>query len=331
MNAAGPLPSHIAGKYQLQGLIGEGGMGVVLAAVDTTLQRQVAIKMLRWNHASRQGSVARFFREARAAAQLQGEHVVRVYDVGNHDGRTPYIAMEYLAGVDLATVLAQRRQLGLEEIVGYVLQSCEGLAEAHAMGTVHRDVKPSNLFLAHRVATAPCLKVLDFGIAATANSAGAMAITDRDELVGTPTYMAPEQMLSARAAGIASDIWSLGIILYEALVGAPPFEEKNPVALMVRTRSVDAPSLSSARPDLPRELAAVVARCLCRDPDARFANVGELAAALARFGGAGAADAVYRVFGMLSGRPSDTVQRHAVPSATDPTQVARGVRERTPA
>ena len=215
----------IGGKYRVEAEIGSGGMGVVLSVKHLAMGHRLAIKVLRLEDKSEeQGAVARFVREARAAARIESDHVVRVTDVAALPDGTPYMVMEYLEGEDLRELLRRRRQLPIDEAVGYVLQACEGLAEAHAAGVIHRDLKPSNLFLALKPNRTTVLKVLDFGISKVVPRQGEVAITTTSSLMGSPLYMAPEQMRSSKDVDVRADIWSLGVILYELLAGVAPFE-----------------------------------------------------------------------------------------------------------
>jgi serine/threonine-protein kinase len=207
-----PLPQPgdvIAGKYRVEAVIGTGGMGVVLGATDMSLGRAVAIKFLTPSKARRDDAVQRFVREARAAAAIQSEHVVRVFEVDKLASGTPYIVMEHLRGADLAHLLAARRTLSVGEAVDFVLEACEALAEAHACGIVHRDLKPQNLFVAQRPDGTTCLKILDFGISKAAVD-DQPQLTATDTVMGTPLYMSPEQVRSLKSVDHRADIWALG-------------------------------------------------------------------------------------------------------------------------
>jgi eukaryotic-like serine/threonine-protein kinase len=282
-----PMPGEIlAGKYRVDAVIGTGGMGVVLGATDLSLQRQVAIKFLSPERMQREGAVARFLREARAAAAIQSEHVVRVHEIGTLEWGVPYIVMEHLRGSDLAHVLAQRGPLAITEACDLILQVCEALAEAHARGIVHRDLKPQNLFLASRPDGTPCMKVLDFGISKAVDDGTASNLTATDTVMGTPLYMSPEQVRSLKNVDARSDIWALGSILFELITRAPIYEAPSASALCAMI-AMDPPIPLRARlPHAPPELEALISRCLHKDPHGRFANVAELADALAAFASA---------------------------------------------
>jgi len=206
----------VAGKYRVDRPLGAGGMGVVVAATHVELDRPVAIKVLLSGAAKDPDVVARFSREARAAAKIRSEHVARVLDVGLLPSGLPFMVMEYLEGEDLAWRLTQQACLPLPEIAQYVLEACEALAEAHAAGIIHRDLKPANLFLATRPDRSRIVKLLDFGISKSPVGA-AGAVTSTQAVMGSPVYMSPEQLVSAKNVDARSDVWSLGVVLYEAV------------------------------------------------------------------------------------------------------------------
>jgi serine/threonine-protein kinase len=282
-----PVGEVIAGKYRVERLLGQGGMGVVLAGRHVHLEEQVAIKLMLSEAAFSSEAVARFLREAKAAARLESAHVARVSDVGTLPDGRPYMVMEYLDGADLSQVLAQSGPLPIQDAVDYVLQASEAIAEAHSIGIVHRDLKPSNLFLTRRRDRTPHVKVLDFGISKVANAAGSGsdAMTRTSAMMGSPLYMSPEQMTSVRDVDGRSDIWALGIILYELLGGRPPFEGETLPQVCALVLQGQAAPLASRRYDIPPELDAVVARCLAKSADHRFRDVAALATALRPFAG----------------------------------------------
>jgi eukaryotic-like serine/threonine-protein kinase len=284
-----PFPSGtvLAGKYRVERLLGEGGMGWVVEATHLQLEQRVALKFM---HATRAGdsseAIARFLREARAAARIQSEHVARVSDFGTLDNGAPYLVMEYLEGQDLESLLRARGALPTELVVDYAMQACEGLAEAHAAGIVHRDLKPANLFLARRVDGSVRVKLLDFGISKLAAPGGMAeaAMTNTQSLMGSPLYMAPEQMRSSKNVDSRADIWSMGVILYEMLGGRPPFDAETLPAVCARIMTESPPPLRTVKPGVPPALDAVVMRCLEREPKQRFQDVAALARALSPLG-----------------------------------------------
>jgi serine/threonine-protein kinase len=269
----------IAGKYAIVRVLGEGGMGVVFEATHVRLRQRVAIKMLLPEMLEHDVIVTRFEREARAAAQLRSRHVARVMDVDTTPEGVPYMVMEFLEGHDLQAELDRRQRLPYEEVVDYVLQACAAMAEAHQLGIVHRDLKPSNLFLADD-GGARLVKVLDFGISKVQSEADAK-LTGSEAVMGTAFYMSPEQVRSSSNVDGRTDIWALGVILYELLSGQPPWTG-TPTQVAAQIVSDDPPDLTQ-RVALPRELVAIVLRALQRRPEDRFVDVRALASALGPF------------------------------------------------
>jgi eukaryotic-like serine/threonine-protein kinase len=276
----------IADKYRIERVLGRGGMGVVVAARHMGLGERVAIKFLLPHVLERKEIVARFLREGRAAAGIRSEHVARVFDVGTLPDGAPYLVMEYLEGQDLGAVVREKGQLPIAEAVAHVLQASEALAEAHAAGTIHRDLKPANLFLTRRADRSATIKLIDFGISKLATDkndpASSGGMTGTAVSMGSPHYMAPEQMVSARDVTARADIWSLGAILYCLLTGKPPFPASSVLAVH-ELILLGSPKLRDGRPDAPEGLDRIVARCLQRNPDKRFPDLGAFAAALAEF------------------------------------------------
>jgi hypothetical protein len=281
-----PSPGDVlAGKYRIERLIGRGGMGAVFAAQHTLLNQRVAVKLLLGELARSPEAMTRFMNEARAAAQIQGEHVARVLDIGQLPTGMPFMVLEYLEGADLADVLKSRGVLTVPEVADYALQALEALGQAHAAGIVHRDLKPANLFLARRHDGSSVVKVLDFGISKNLSPlAGTpQGMTQTRALLGSPEYMSPEQLRTPRGVDARTDIWSMGVILYELLSARMPFAGESLGELFIQIMESPPTPLRSHRPDVPAALEAVVMRCLARDRDARYANVGELAETLKVF------------------------------------------------
>ncbi len=276
------IGSIIAKKYAIERIVGEGGMGVVVAAQHTQLRQRVAIKFLLPAIVAHPESLARFVREARASVRIQSEHVARVLDVGELENGSPYIVMEYLEGTDFAGILESATPPSVEAAIEYILQACEAVAEAHSLGIVHRDLKPANLFVTRRPDGSPLVKVLDFGISKSLDGSD-HALTKTTSFVGSPMYASPEQLLSSRSVDTRTDIWSLGVILYEACGGQAPFTGVNVMEVASRVMKLDPRPLEEICVDLPVGLSAVIMRCLEKDVARRFATVGELARALGRY------------------------------------------------
>jgi serine/threonine-protein kinase len=286
MNAADPpvQPGDVlAGKYRVERVLGAGGMGVVVAVTHLELLEPRAVKFMLPGGLADADAVERFVREARAAALLKSEHVARVYDVGRLANGAPYMVMEYLEGADLAAALKRAGALPLDEAALYVLQAAEALAEAHGRGIVHRDLKPANLFLTLRPDGAPSVKVLDFGISKFLDTPVDQDLTGTHTLLGSPNYMSPEQMHSTRDVDARSDIWSLGVILYQLLTRELPFRGRSVTEVVAAVLQGGVRPPSQLRPEIPPELDRIIFRCLERDPARRFADMGELGRALAPF------------------------------------------------
>jgi serine/threonine protein kinase len=280
-----PTPGHvIAGKYAIVSVLGEGGMGIVYEATHLRLHQRVAVKMLLPAMLSHAIIVTRFEREARAAGQLRNRHTARVMDVDVTPEGLPYMVMELLEGHDLQVELERRQRLPVEEAVGYVLQACSAMIEAHQLGIVHRDLKPANLYLAVEGDThgpdSRIVKVLDFGISKL-QAEGDAKLTVANSVMGTAMYMSPEQIRSSGTVDARSDIWSLGIILFELLAGSPPWIG-TPTQLAAAVVSEDAPDVRTLA-DVPVAISAIIAKALRRDPRERFETVKQLALALAPF------------------------------------------------
>ena len=315
--AASPvLPGDVVGgKYRVERMLGIGGMGIVVAATHLELGHPVALKFLLPNLVEGKSSTPRFFREARAVARLRSEHVARVYDVGFHAEKYPYMVLELLEGCDLARVQDKSGSLPVAEAVEYVAQALAGLADAHGAGIVHRDLKPQNVFVTRRSNGAPLVKLLDFGLAKTMGPLpeGQRSLTHVSAIMGSPLYMAPEQMRGARFAETRSDLWSIGVILYELLGGAMPFEGETvfDIALAIATQTPR--SLLTLRPAIDPALDAIVMRCLEKAPERRWQSAEELAAAL---------EAHRRPSISLVRRSSSTVRMFALPAPPPLAQTA---------
>jgi serine/threonine-protein kinase len=282
-----PLPfgpgDVVGGRYRLEEAIGAGGMSAVVAATHLLLDERVALKFVIGNSARTPGATERLLREARVTAKLSSEHVVRVLDVGFASTGNLFVAMELLRGEDLRRRLASARRLPLETALEYALGACDALSEAHALGVVHRDVKPSNLYLAKRARDGrETLKVLDFGISKVAGPESQVRDLTGSQVVGSPSYMAPEQVsASARVDGRA-DVWSLAAVLFECLAGGPPYRARTVSEYGVLLGSAGRPPpVRALRADVPKALDAVLARALAIDPAHRTQSIDDFARELA--------------------------------------------------
>jgi eukaryotic-like serine/threonine-protein kinase len=295
----------LADKYRVDRVIGEGGMGVVIAATNEALRQKVAIKLLRPGALENGEAMGRFKREAQAAASLKSQHVARVLDVMNLPDGRPMMVMEMLEGEDLGDYIERNGPATVATAVNFVLQACEAIAEAHAAGIVHRDLKPKNLFLTRTVDGRPLVKVLDFGISkiieqAATNFSG-MELTKTTEVIGSPSYMSPEQLRSARYVDARTDIWALGVILYELLTGRLPFYAHTVTELVLVVSMEQERPVHALRADIPPALSQVIAQCLAKDPNHRIQTVGELAAYIEPFASAFETSAAERVRAVAAG------------------------------
>ncbi len=278
----------VAGKYVVDREIAAGGMGLVFSAKHVELDQAVALKFMR---AELRGhiSTSRFTLEARATAKLRSAHVARVFDVGVIEDGTPFMVMELLEGIDLERLVEERGCLSPEVAAELVTQACEAVAEAHDAGIIHRDLKPANLFLTKTPQGAPFVKVLDFGISKATVEAPTRA-TAAGTIMGSPPYMSPETLKSSRNADVRSDIWALGVILYELATGRLPFDGEGvgDIALKVHNDEPVWPAVLD--PNIPKEYDEIVRSCLEKDPSKRYGSVIELRDALVGFAASRATD-----------------------------------------
>jgi len=321
----------VDGRYRIEAYLGGGGMASVYRATHVVLEQAVAIKVVSPQIREVPGIAQRFLREARAATQLKSEHVARVTDVGTMADGAPYMVMEYLDGCDLDAVLERPEGVPVEDAVDYVLQACEALAEVHGLGIVHRDLKPANLFLTRGADGLPCVKLIDFGISrvdSPLDGKDLAKLTHPEAVMGSPRYMSPEQMESASKADARSDIYGLGAVLYELLTNKAPHDGETFLDIYASATNGPPQTPSALRREVPRELDAIVLKALAPEPSARFADVAELALALAPFGPEGAparADAIARVLEAARSRSREGTSEAESVSSDEGSKVRRRV------
>jgi eukaryotic-like serine/threonine-protein kinase len=294
----------ISGKYKLLRLLGDGGMGSVFEAEHLTLGTHVAIKVLHGELARRPGIAERFLQEARVSAQIKSPHVVQVVDVDRTPDGVAYLVMELLQGEPLSSVVKRERRLPVATAFEYAAQILMALEAAHALGVIHRDLKPDNVFVTF-LGGKPVLKLIDFGIAKlkTAQAGQTKNLTVAGMLMGTPEYMAPEQAYSADKVDVRADLYAVGVMLYEMLSGEPPASANDPRVLILKIERGEVTPLVQAAPGIRPEIAGFVHRAMAPRPELRFANATEMRLAL---------DDV------LSGKRAGTVKLpHAAPSAAE--------------
>lgn len=270
----------IDGKYRCDRLVGIGGMGAVALATHLLRKAPVALKFMNPAIVTEPSAIERFINEAIAASRIDSEHVVKIFDVSQMADGAPYLVMEYLEGKDLSQILASEGNPGLQSLprtVHFVVQILRGLQVAHHAGIVHRDMKPSNCFVINKDGEPDFVKLLDFGISKL-QQPGGVSLTRTNSLLGTPLYMAPEQARSAKYADARTDLYAVGVILYELLTGYTPFttETGEFTDLLINIFSAEPPPLASVRPDLPKEFCTLVHRCFARESADRFQSASEM-------------------------------------------------------
>jgi serine/threonine protein kinase len=283
MPLQGRLPlspgTTVAGKFRILRPLGQGGMGAVYVVEHVITRHERALKLLHPDMAAVPEVVDRFLREASAAGHIGSEHIVETFDAGTLEDGAPYLVMELLRGETLSERLA-RAELPLAELVSILVQACSGIQAAHDAGIVHRDLKPDNLFVTERQGR-PFVKILDFGISKFDPSrSGELSVTREGAALGTPYYMSPEQILGSRAVDHRTDVYALGVVLYECLTRRKPFEAETLPMLTVLIHEGRYTPISAFRPELPAAFDQVAARAMQRQPEQRFQSTRELAAAL---------------------------------------------------
>src|SRR5579859_5347332 len=282
----------VAGKYRLDAVIGEGGMGAVWAATHTGLGQAVAVKFISKEFITSPEALRRFDSEAKAAAQLRSRHVVQVFDNGTLEDGTPYIAMELLRGENVHARVHRAGPVPLNEAVEILSQCCRALTRAHAAGIVHRDIKPDNIFLTQTEEEGILVKVLDFGIAKFASGPNDHSSTRTGAVLGTPLYMSPEQARGLKTIDYRTDLYSLGLVAYTMLTGNLAFSSESFGDLLVQICTAPLPSLCANAPWLPAAMEPWFQRACARDPSARFVSAQELTDALRAAAGVGRASAL---------------------------------------
>src|SRR5437868_7284637 len=260
------------GKYDVIEVLGKGGMGVVYKAMDNLIERIVAIKMMTGGFAENPDLLKRFYREAKSTGMLQHPNIVIVYDLGDHEGN-PYLVMEFLDGEPLDKIIASHREISIVEKLGYIMQACNGLGYAHGRGIVHRDIKPANLMV---LRDGNC-KIVDFGIARIGDN----SMTRTGQVVGTITYMSPEQ-INAQVVDGRTDIFSCGVMLYELLTGVVPFDGKDTASTLLKIIHEPPPPLKNYLQNFPPDLENVIHKALAKDREERFATAEDFAFDLGR-------------------------------------------------
>lgn len=314
----------LAGKYRVERVLGVGGMGVVVAASHLELLELRALKFMLPSSLQSGEAVERFLREARAAARLRNEHVAKVHDVGRLENGAPYMVMEYLEGSDLDALIKQKGPLPPAVAALYAIQVCEALSEAHSLGIIHRDLKPSNLFLTHRLDGTASIKVLDFGISKLLGKGPDFEMTKTETVLGSPLYMSPEQMRSARSVDARSDIWSLGVILYKLTTGKLPFLAENITELVLKVLETVPASPSALRREVSPAFDPIILRCLRKNRDERYPDVAALAAALAPLAPPGAGAPIEAMSRLLASAPASAVAVADVLSPSAAPPIAEG-------
>jgi serine/threonine protein kinase len=297
----------IDGKYQIERMLGEGGMGAVAKATHLLRRAPVALKFMSPNVLAFPGAVERFLNEGVAASQIDSDHVVHIFDVGKLPGGSPYLVMEYMEGQDLSELLAREGRPGLDipRAVHFTVQMLRGLQVAHDAGIIHRDMKPSNAFVVHKEGEDDFVKLLDFGISKVKQGNDrAPSLTQTNSALGTPLYMSPEQAKSPRDVDLRSDLYSVAVILYELLSGRTPFNSESGefTEILFKLFTADAPDIRSLRPDVSDGLAAALHRGLARDPDQRYANAAAFGVALEPWTDARSARVIHRLKAHTPGR-----------------------------
>lgn len=279
---AAPFPLHagapaplLAGRYRVDWVLAEGGMGIVYRGWHVALDQPIAIKMIRGEYSNNSEAAERFLREAQAMALLRGKHTPHVMDVARAEDGTPFMVLEFLEGKDLRQLMSEQAPLATKRVVQWVLQACEAVAEAHSQGLIHRDLKPDNLFLSVEPDGSEVVKVIDFGISKSLVKKSKFK-TRSESCLGSPQYMSPEQIRSPRLIDARTDVWSLGVVLYELLTGYAPFLGTTLPAVCSAVLKLEPTNPCRLRKDIPEGLGAIIMRCLTKSVDDRVQSVTQL-------------------------------------------------------
>ncbi len=312
--------SVLVGKYRVERMLGQGGMGVVIEATHIALNERVAMKFLLPELAMDGEAAERFLREARAAVRIKSPHVAKVSDVGTLESGSPYMVMEFLEGQDASEFLHGHGVMAVPDAIDLVIQACDAIAEAHSYRIVHRDLKPANLFITRHADGSPFVKVLDFGISKVLDEKAVSSLTRTTTTLGSALYMSPEQIRESRSVDHRTDIYAIGVTLYELLSREHPFDADSFPALCVKIATGTPVPLQDRRADLPPELCAVIHHALAKEPVDRFQNVGELCLALQPWAPESARTLIQRIARLTGAVPGgeEVSALHLVP--TQPTQ-----------
>ena len=319
-----PAGTVLAEKYRVTGALGAGGMGVVVAAEHIGLGNRVALKIMRPELINNENIVKRFMFEGKAATRLQSDHVARVLDVGRLSGDglpaegVPFMVMEFLEGHDLSHWVRTGRRFSVYEALHYIAEAGEALHQAHKSGVIHRDVKPANLFLTEREGAEPIVKILDFGISKLLEEQPSeMGLTKTTAVLGSGLYMSPEQMRSAKNVDQRTDIYALGVCLFELLCGTQPFVADTFPELCVKVNVEEPTPISKYRPDIADELASVIRRAYAREVDDRYQTIVEMMAALAPFASEATLPLISQICGGVIPAPPKPLEATVTAVATD--------------
>ena len=323
----------LAGKYRVERIPGRNGLGVLVQVRHVELGQEVTLKFLVPDACIYPEFVQRFIREARAAVKIQGEHVARVTDVGRLESGAPYMVREFLRGPDLAEVVKVRGALPFSEACDYIIQAAEAVAEGHALGIAHRNLRPTTLVVTRRTDGAPLVKVFDFAATEALHvepfTKRSVSLVGSSALMASLPYLSPEQVRDPHGVDFRADVYALGAVLYELLAGVPPFEAESAPALLAMVAADLPTSLGTLRPDLPPRLEQVVMRCLAKSRDQRFDNIAELSLALRPYTSGESTGSIDRIV-RLASRTTRLLADTRISTSTIPVAVPVASSESSP-